>query len=112
LHSSTAPASDFWQGLTNGFALAATGDYTRRNEFAGMTFFDLNARLTKALAWGQHYHIDAMAETFNAMQRTSAVFSQTAAQMGEGFANYFANYQKVAALQAPNGIQAGLRMTF
>lgn len=112
LHTSTEPASDFRQRMTNGFALAATGSYATRSEFAGMSFFDLDARLTKALAWGEHYHLDAMAETFNSMLRTSTALAQTAGQMGAEFADFFATYQKVAALQGVNGAQAGLRLSF
>ncbi|MGB6694374.1 MAG: hypothetical protein WBE56_09330 [Terracidiphilus sp.] len=112
LHTSPQAGTDFWQHLTNGIALAAGGDFTNRSEFAGMSFFNLDGRLTKTLAWGKSYHLDALAETFRTVQRTSATVAQTAAEMGSSFASFFSTCERVAAAQAPNGGQAGLRLTF
>ena len=112
LHTSPQAGTDFWQHLTNGIALAAGGDFTNRSEFAGMSFFNLDGRLTKTLAWGKSYHLEALAETFRTVQRTSATVTQTAAEMGSSFASFFSTYERVAAAQAPSGGQAGLRLTF
>ena len=112
LHTSPQAGTDFWQHLTNGIALAATGDFTNRTEFAGMDFFNLDGKLTKTLAWGKWYHLDALAETFRMVQHTSAELAQTATEMGGDFAGMFSAYERVAQSQGPNGAQGGLRLTF
>ncbi len=112
LHSSAGPASDFWQQFSNGFALSETVDYTTKSEFAGLSFINIDARLTKTLAWGRNFRLEAMAETFNMLQRTSAAYARSVAEMGPGASSVFATYQKVASMQIPSGSQMGLRMVF
>lgn len=112
LHSSLDSGADLWQHLTNGFALAATGDYATETEFAGINFFKFNGRLTKTLAWGNGFHLDAVAETFNTLARTSAALARSASEMGDGFAGVYSAYQRVASMQSPNATQAGLRLSF
>lgn len=112
LHSSAEPGSTLWEHLANGFVLTETGDFTNRNEFAGMNFVNLNARLTKTLVWGKGYRLDAMAQTFNAWQRTNAAFARLADQMGDAAAGLLTTYQRVASFQNPEGTQFGLRLNF
>lgn len=112
LHTSAEPGSDLWQHLANGLVLTGTGDYLNRSEFAGLDFFDVNARLSKTLAWGQRYRLDAIAETCNMMQRTGAAFARSVAEMGGSAAGVFSMYQRVASIQGPNANQLGLRLSF
>jgi hypothetical protein len=112
LHTSLEPASDLWQRLANGFVLTGTGDYTSRSEFAGLRFMSLNARLSKTLAWGKNFRLDALAETCNMLVRADASFMRSALEMGDSAAGLFSTYQRVASAQGPNGSQAGLRLSF
>lgn len=112
LHTSQDPGATAWQDLVRGFMLTGTGDYTSRTEFVGFNFINLNTRLSKTLAWGQHYRLAALVETFNAFQRTSARFARSAALMGSDYNAVYSTYRRVAALQSPNATQFGLRLTF
>jgi hypothetical protein len=112
LHSATGPASDFWQAFSHGLALNETLDYTTKSEFAGLGFINIDARLTKTLAWGKTFRLDALAETVNMFQRTSAAYARSLAEMGPGASSIFANYQRMAAMQLPQGNQMGLRLIF
>jgi len=112
LHSSSGPASDFWQEFSHGFALSETVDYTTKSEFAGLSFINIDARLTKTLAWGKYFRLDALAETYNAMQRTSTAYARSLAEMGPGASGVFSTYQRVASMQVPNGSRIGLRLLF
>ena len=112
LHTAAGPGSDLWQHLANGFVLTGTGDYTKRSEFAGLNFIDMNARISKTLAWGENYRLDFMAETFNMLQRTNAAFANSAAKMGDSLASVYSTYTRVASFQSPNGSQLGLRLIF
>ncbi len=112
LHTTPGPGSDLWQHIANGFVLTGTGDYTKRSEFAGLNFVNMNARLSKTLAWGESYRLDFLAETFNMLQRTNAAFANSAAKMGDSLASVYTTYQRVASFQSPNGSQLGLRLTF
>lgn len=112
LHTSLEPGSGFVQRLTNGFMLTGTGDYTSRSEFAGLNFINVNARLSKTLSWGQNYHLEFLAETFNMLQQTNAAFAKSLALMGPYSAGLFDMYQRVASFQSPNGNQFGLRFVF
>jgi hypothetical protein len=112
LHTSAEPASTWRQYLSRGFVLSGTGDYTNRSEFVGMNFIDMNARLTKSLAWSTRYRLDFLAETFNTLERTNASFSKSLAEMGDRAASMFATYRSVASLQGPSGTRVGLRLGF
>jgi len=112
LHTSLDPGTDLWQHLAHGFMLTGTGDYSSRNEFAGMDFFNFNARLAKTLAWGQSYRLQLMAETFNMLERTDAAFASSSARLGNNAAAIYDTYQRVASFQSPIGSQAGLRLEF
>ncbi|HEY2856957.1 MAG TPA: carboxypeptidase-like regulatory domain-containing protein [Terracidiphilus sp.] len=112
LHTSAEPAGDFWQHLTRGIVLSSTGSYTARSEFTGINFIDTNARLTKTLAWGQHYRLDALAESFNSFERTSAPFMKSVAGMGERYVNVYSTFRAVASMQGPTSTQFGLRLGF
>ena len=98
--------------MTHGFLLAGTTDYLSRSEFLGMNFINLNARLTKNLAMGSRFHLEAIAQTFNMLQRSNASFAKAAAEMGESANQIFSTYNRVATAQSPNGTQAGLRLSF
>jgi hypothetical protein len=101
-----------WQRISRGFMLSGTEDYTNRSEFAGMTFINLNARLTKTLVWGQHYRLEALAETFNSFEKTNAAFAKSAMGMGDRMASVYSTYKMIGSLQGPTGTQFGLRMGF
>ncbi len=112
LHTSLEPASGWRQRLSRGYTVSGSGDYSSRTEFAGMNFINLNARLTKTLSWGQHYRLDALAETLNSFERTNAAFGRSFANMGDRAANIFATYRSIASLQGPASTQLGLRLAF
>lgn len=112
LHTSAEQGSNLWQDLTRGFMLTGTSDYLQRSEFRGLSFINLNARLSKVIAWGQHYRLEALAETFNTFQQTNASLLRSEAAMGEDAAGIFATYKQVASLQSPSGSQVGMRLTF
>ncbi len=112
LHTSLDPGSTMWQRLTHGFLLSGTTDYLSRSEFLGMNFINLNARLTKSLVAGPQFRLEGLVETFNALQRTNSSFSQAVTEMGESRNEIFSTYQRVAAVQSPNGTQAGFRLIF
>lgn len=112
LHTSLEPGSGFVQRLANGFMLTGTSDYTSRSEFAGLNFINVNARLSKTLSWGQNYHLEFLAETFNMLQQTNAAFARSLALMGPNSGAFFDMYQRVASFQSPNGNQFGLRFDF
>jgi hypothetical protein len=92
--------------------LSGTGDYSSRSEFAGMNFINMNARLTKTLARGQHYRLDALAETFNSFERTNAAFARSFENMNDRAANVFSTYRAIASLQGPTSTQFGFRLGF
>jgi len=112
LHTSPEAAENLWQRFSRGFMLSGTEDYTNRSEFAGMTFINLNARLTKTLVWGQHYRLEALAETFNSFEKTNAAFAKSALGMGDRMASVYSTYKMIGSLQGPTGTQFGLRMGF
>jgi hypothetical protein len=112
LHTSAEPATNTWQHFTRGFVLTGAGDYTNRSEFTGLNFIDMNARLTKTLAWGTHYRLDALAETMNSFERTSAPYLKSLTGMGERYVNVYSTYRAVASLQGPTATQFGLRLGF
>jgi Carboxypeptidase regulatory-like domain len=112
LHTSLDPGSTLWQRATHGFMLAGTTDYYNRSEFAGMNFINFNARLSKNLLVGPIFHLEAVVETFNMLERTNAAFINAAAELGESATQILSTYKNVASAQAPNGSQIGLRMTF
>lgn len=112
LHTSPEAGVGMWQRISRGFMLSGTEDYTNRSEFAGMTFINLNARLTKTLVWGQHYRLEALAETFNSLEKTNAAFAKSAAGMGDRMASVYSTYKLIGSLQGPTGTQFGLRMGF
>jgi hypothetical protein len=112
LHTSLDPSATLWQRVTHGFLLSGTTDYLSRSEFLGMNFINLNARLTKNLTMGSRFHLEAIAETFNMLQRSNASFAKAAAEMGESANEIFSTYNRVATAQSPNGTQAGLRLSF
>lgn len=112
LHTALSEGSTPWQRLTHGFLLTGTADYSNRSEFLGMSFINVNARLSKSLVTAQGFRLEGMVETFNMLQRTNAAFSNAAAQMGDGAAAIFSTYRRIASLQSPNGSQMGLRMIF
>lgn len=112
LHSSAEPAGDLRQRLTRGFVLSASDSYTTRSEFTGINFIDMNARLTKTLAWGRHYRLDALAETFNSFERTGIPFLKSVQDGGERYMNMYSTFRAVASLQGPTATQFGLRLGF
>lgn len=112
LHTSMTPGSSFWQQLSHGIVLTETMDYTTKSEFAGFQFFNIDARLTKTLAWGKNFRLDALAQTMNMFQRTSASYARSVAQLGPGASAVFAAYRRVASMQLPQGNQMGLRLIF
>ena len=112
LHTSLEPGSGWMQRLSRGFILSGVGDRSTRTEFTGMDFIDLNARLTKTLAWGQHFRLDALAESVNSWQRTNAAYARSFTEFGDRAANMFATYRSVASLQGPTGTHFGLRLGF
>ncbi len=112
LHTSLDPGTDAWQRLTHGFMLTGTSDYADRSEFAGMSFLNFNARLSKTLAWGQGYRLQLQTETFNMLQRTNAAFARSMALRGDGTAIIYNTYQRVASFQSPNGTLVGLHLDF
>jgi hypothetical protein len=112
LHSSADRATNWRQSFSHGFILSGTGDYSTRTEFTGMNFINLNARLTKTLAWGEHYRFDALAETFNGFERTNAAFAKSFTNLNDRAANIFATYRSIASLQGPTSAQFGLRLGF
>lgn len=112
LHSSLDPGATLWQRVTHGFLLTGTTDYVNRTEFLGINFFNLNGRLTKNLVTSSRFHLEAMAETFNMLQRSNASFAKAAAERGESANEIFSTYKRVATAQSPNGTQAGLRLSF
>ncbi len=112
LHTSGDPASNWRQRFSHGYVLSGSGDYSSRTEFIGMNFIDMNARLTKTLAWGQRFRFDALAETFNSLERTNAAFQKSFANAGESAGSIFSVYRSIASLQGPTGAQFGLRLEF
>jgi hypothetical protein len=112
LHTSDEAPAGVLQRFSRGLAFTTTGDYSRRSEFTGLDFVNLNARLTKTLAWGAHYRLDALAETMNSFERTSAPFLKSFEGMGERYVNVYSTYRAVASLQAPNAARFGLRLGF
>jgi hypothetical protein len=112
LHTSLDSGSTFWQHLSHGFLLSGTSDYLNRSEFLGMDFIHFNARLTKSLAIGQTFRLDGFVESYNSMQRTNASLVKAATAMGESARDVFAAYKAVASTQSPEGLHAGLRMSF
>jgi hypothetical protein len=112
VHTSAEPATDLWQRFARGIALSTAGDYSTRSEFTGINFVNMNARLTKTLAWGQHYRLDALAETFNSFQRTGTPFMKSITGMGERYVNVYSTYRAAASLQGPTSTQFGLRLGF
>jgi hypothetical protein len=112
LHTSLEPAANNWQRVTHGFLLTGTADYLNRSEFLGMNFVNMNARLSKNLVAGPKFQLEAMAETFNMLQRTNGAFTKARDQMGDGANQIFASYRRVATAQSPNGTQAGLKLSF
>jgi hypothetical protein len=112
LHTSADVASNWRERLSRGYVLSGTGDYSSRSEFAGMNFINMNARLTKTLAWGQHYRLDALAETFNSFERTNAAFAKSFENMNDRAANVFSTYRAIASLQGPTSTQFGFRLGF
>ncbi|HTW79965.1 MAG TPA: TonB-dependent receptor [Terracidiphilus sp.] len=112
LHTSAEPGSDLWQHLANGFVLTGTADYLNRSEFTGLDFFTINARIMKTIAWGQRYHLDALAETCNMMQRANAAFARSLAETGGSAVGIYSAYEKVASMQSPDGGRVGIRLNF
>jgi len=112
LHTSLDPGTTLWQRATHGFMLAGTTDYYNRSEFLGMNFINFNARLSKNLLVGPMFRLEAIAETFNMLQRTNAAFMNVGAELGKNATEIISTYQRVASAQSPNGSQIGLRMTF
>jgi hypothetical protein len=112
LHTSLDAGSTLWQRLNHGLVLSGSTDYLNREEFAGLNFVNLNARLTKDLVVGPRFHLQAVVQTFNMIARTNGTFSKAVATFDDNATGLFQAYTRVAEAQSPDHTEGGLRLIF
>ena len=140
VNTSTAPATDLWSHLVNGFQLSGTlqsysklplnitsgvttiqgtagrpvvdGEFIDRNAGTGPDFLTLNLRLSRTFALGGPVKLEALAEVFNLTNRENVVAMNGNFGSGAYPTNPSSTFGQVTAVGEPRSVQFALRLSF
>ncbi|QOY86836.1 TonB-dependent receptor [Paludibaculum fermentans] len=140
IHSSMSPAKTAWQLLSHGFQLGGmlqyysalpfnitagsntvqgtaarpmvNGAFIERNAGQGFDLFNLNARLSRAFQFTERLRMEAIAETFNSLNRANGVTLNGVFGSGAYPANPSSTFGQVTSVADSRTMQLALRISF
>jgi hypothetical protein len=140
IHSSLEKASTPWQRLSNGFRLTTSltaysplpfnlttgantiqgtparptinGVFINRNTGEGHAILNMNVRLSRTFAVGEHLRLEALAEAFNALNHVNVVTLNGVFGTGTYPTNPLPTFGQITAVNDPRTFQLGLRLSF
>ncbi len=140
LHSPMGPATTAWERLSHGFQLSGSltyysalpfnittgantvqgtsarpmvgGGYIGRNVGSGFDFFNLSARLSRTFPIGERWRLEAMAETFNALNRRNNLIPNGTFGTGAYPFSPAPGFGRPTAVGGPRSAQLALRLSF
>ena len=140
IHSSMAPAKSAWERVSHGFQLSGmlqyysalplnitsgvntvqgaaarplvNGGFIGRNTGIGNDFFSVSARLSRSVAIGERWRLEAMAEAFNALNRRNNLTLNGTFGTGAYPTNPLPGFGQITAVNDPRVVQLALRLRF
>jgi hypothetical protein len=140
IHVPRGPANSTWQRISRGFELSGmvqyysalplnivtgantiqgtparpivNGAYISRNGGEGSDFFNVNARVTRAFALGEHMRLEAIAEAFNVLNHRNNLAKNGTFGTGAYPTNPLPSFGQVTAVFDPRVMQFALRLSF
>jgi hypothetical protein len=139
-HTSSAAATNLWEGLTHGFQLSGmlqaysalpfnitsgvttvqgtagrpivNGNVIPRNAGVASDFFSLNARVSRRIRVSARVEVEGVIEGFNLTNRRNALTRNTNFGSGAYPANPSPTFGQITAIGEPRAFQLGLRVRF
>jgi len=140
IHSSMDKADTEWKRISHGFQLTTSlqyysplpfnittgantlqgtaarptinGVFINRNAGNGFDFLNMNIRLSRTFARGEHFRVQALAETFNALNHVNGVTLNGTFGTGAYPTNPLPAFGQITAVGDPRTAQLGLRLSF
>lgn len=140
IHTPMAAAKTRWQLVSHGFQLGGmlqyysalpfnitagsntvqgtaarpmvNGSFIERNAGQGFDLFNLNVRLSRAFQFTEHLRMEAIAESFNSLNRTNGVTLNGVFGAGAYPTSPSASFRQVTSVADPRTVQLALRFSF
>lgn len=140
INTPTGAAKNMWERVSHGFQLSGmlqyysalplnittgattiqgttarptvNGDFVSRNAGVGPDYFNVNLRVSRAFALGEHLRIEALAEAFNALNHRNNLTQNGVFGTGAYPSSPSATFGQVTAVNDPRVIQLALRLRF
>lgn len=140
LHSPMGPAKSRWQLMSHGFQLGGmlqyysalpfnitagsntvqgtaarpmvNGAFIERNAGQGFDLFNLNVRLSRGFQFTESLRMEAIAESFNSLNRTNGVTLNGVFGAGAYPSSPSASFRQVTSVADPRTVQLALRFSF
>ena len=88
------------------------GAFIGRNAGSGFDFFNVSARISRTFPVGEHIKLEALCETFNALNHVNGVTLNGSFGAGAYPANPASTFKQITAVGEPRTAQLALRLTF
>jgi hypothetical protein len=88
------------------------GEFIPRNAGRGFDLFNANARLSRIFQVREHLRLEAIAESFNALNQTNGVTRNTTFGAGAYPSNPLPTFGQVTSVADPRTFQFALRLSF
>jgi hypothetical protein len=140
VHTPLSPATTAWRRIHHGFQLSGilqyysalpfnittgantiqgtaarpvvNGRYIERNAGRGFDFLNLNLRISRTFRWADRVRLEAIAETFNALNRVNGVALNGTFGGGAYPSNPLPGFGRTTAVADPRSVQLALRLSF
>jgi hypothetical protein len=140
VHSSMEKAGTAWKRFSHGFQLTSSlqyysalpfnittgantiqgtaarptinGVFINRNAGSGFDFLNMNVRLSRSFAFGEHIRLQALGETFNTLNHVNGVTLNGTFGTGTYPTNPLPTFGQITAVGDPRTAQLGLRLSF
>lgn len=140
IHSSMDRADTAWKRFSHGFQLTTSlqyysalpfnistgantiqgtsarptinGVFINRNAGSGFDFLNMNVRLSRTFAKGEHFRVQALGETFNTLNHVNGVTLNGSFGTGAYPTNPLPTFGQITAVGDPRTAQLGLRLSF
>jgi hypothetical protein len=88
------------------------GAFINRNAGEGFNILNLNVRLSRTFAIGEHLHLQALAEMFNTLNHVNVATLNGVFGAGAYPTAPSATFKQITAVNDPRTAQLGLRLSF